>query len=227
MTLNEAIESKRGLPYAQAFDELRAETVSTVGAIRDANLRDVVSILASGLQYRLDTMALPVEVEPLRTALLTGFKYMTLPDYAFNLAMPEVMGMLLAGVQVGLVTETEKDKFIGLATYKTAKYPELTLKDILAYFEPALIDDQWHELPVTDARTFVVRLATALPEKSNIVIQMQDQYSESEASDWYHATALHGLNAVREYTAALPHNGYPRKLRYKCDYVLNAAVSVR
>lgn len=222
MTLTEAIELKRGKPYQEIFAELSAETVQHIGAIRGDNLRDVVSVLAGGLQFRLES----AEHSAIRTALLTGFKYMTLPDYAFNLAQPEVMGLLLAGVQSGLVAETEKDKFIALATYQASKYPELVMKDIVAYLNPELIDGQWHELPVTGARTFVVRLAAALPEQSHIVIQMQDQYDGS-ASDWYHATALHGLNAVREYTAALPHNGYPRKLRWKCEYTINAAVSVR
>lgn len=79
MTKSEYLESQRGKTYSVVVAEQPMETV--VGSIRGNNLRDVVAILAAGLQYRLDTMTLPAEAEPLRAALLTAFKYMTLPDY--------------------------------------------------------------------------------------------------------------------------------------------------
>lgn len=107
---------------------------------------------------------------------------------------------------------------------KKRPYSGVTLAEVTAA-RAATLDGQWHELPATDARTLVVRLSTGLPEQSYIVIEMQDQYSDGQ-SDWYHATALHGLLAAREYTAALPHNRYPRKLRWKCEYAIDAAVSV-
>ncbi|WP_348731831.1 hypothetical protein [Rheinheimera texasensis] len=108
---------------------------------------------------------------------------------------------------------------------KKRPYSGVTLAEVIAA-RSATLDGQWHELAATDAPTFVVRLSVGLPEHTSIVIQMQDQYDEGQ-SEWYHATALHGLLAAREYTAALPHNLYPRKLRWKCDYQLNASVSTR
>lgn len=109
---------------------------------------------------------------------------------------------------------------------KKRPYATVNLADVITA-RAVNLDGQWHELPVTDARTFVVRLSTAAPEQTHIVIQMQDQYGDGSNSDWYHATALHGLTAAREWAAMLPHNGYPRKLRWKCEYQLSSIVSVR
>ncbi|MDZ7868837.1 MAG: hypothetical protein U5L02_06465 [Rheinheimera sp.] len=88
------------------------------------------------------------------------------------------------------------------------------------------LDGQWHEIEETSNRQFVVRSMSAPPEPTSIIVQAQDQYGDG-VSDWYHATAIHGINGVREHQASLPYNGYPRKLRWKCDFNLNFAVSLR
>lgn len=102
----------------------------------------------------------------------------------------------------------------------------VTLADVVAA-RAIQLDGQWHELDVTDGRTLLVRLRAAAPEQTYIVVQAQDQYGNGTVSDWYHATAVHGLSVVREHPAPLPHNGYPRKLRWSCEYLLDVAVSVR
>lgn len=213
MNKSEYLESQRGKTYTQIIAEQPMETV--VGSIRGDNLRDVVAILAAGLQYRLDTMALPAEVEPLRTALLTAFKYMTLPDYGINLSMPENAGMLQAAVAVGLVTQGESDKFFQLASYQRPLH-SITREDCADYFGTG-----WVELPATDARFLTLQLNARTPEVTHILVQMQDLSGE-----WEHATALHGVQSCKPYRAELPYHGQARAVRWCCEYQLDGTVSV-
>lgn len=210
MTLSDAIESKRGKSYQEIYLELSSETVSNIGAIRADNLRDVVSILASGLQFRLES----AEPSAIRTALLTGFKYMALPDYAFNLAQPDVMMLLLGGVDAGLINEEEKDKFIALATYETAKYPELTFKDIVEHFEPDLVNvGEWSELVYSGGK-LALTLAQSLPEPSLIRIEA------SESLDGKNWTAFKRINHFYDvfeaglYLTDIPRSNLQRKIRW-------------
>lgn len=108
---------------------------------------------------------------------------------------------------------------------KKRPYATVKLADVVKAREITL-DGQWHEIEANNNRQFVIRVPEQPAETTYIVVQAQDQYGDG-TSDWYHATALHGIDAAREYVAQLPYNGYPRKLRWKCDYLLNAAVSVR
>lgn len=213
MAKQQYLESQRGKTYTQIIAEQPMETV--VGSIRGDNLRDVVAILAAGLQYRLDTMQLPPEVEPLRTALLTAFKYMTLPDYGINLALPENVGLLQAAVAVGLVTQAESDKFFQLASYQRSLL-NVTREDCAEYFGTG-----WVELPETDGRTFTLQLNRRTTEVTHIVVQMQDL-----SGKWEHATALHGIQSCKPYRAELPYHGQPRLIRWRCEYQLDGVVSV-
>lgn len=213
MTKSEYLESQRGKTYSVVVAEQPMETV--VGSIRGNNLRDVVAILAAGLQYRLDTMELAAEAEPLRTALLTAFKYMTLPDYGINLSMPENAGLLQMSVAVGLVTQAESDKFFELASYQRPLH-NITREDCAEYFGTG-----WHELPETDGQRLTLQLNSRAPELTHILIQMQDLSGE-----WEHATALHGIQSAKPYSAPLPYYGQPRKVRWRCDYQLNGTVAV-
>lgn len=213
MTKSEYLESQRGKTYSVIVAEQPMEAV--VGSIRGDNLRDVVAILAAGLQYRLDTMTLPAEAEALRTALMTAFKYLALPDYGINLALPENVGLLQAAVAVGLVTQEESDKFFQLASYQRPLH-NITRDDCAEYFGTG-----WNELPETRGQRLTLQLNGRTPEPTHIVVQMQDLSGE-----WEHATALHGIQSAKPYSAPLPYYNQPRKVRWRCEYALNGAVAV-
>ena len=216
MTLSEAIESKRGLPYQQIFDELSEETVSVLGAIRGENLRDVVAVLASGLQYRLDTMTLPPEFEPLRAALLVGFRHISIPDYAFNLAQPDVMGMLLQAVQVGLVSNSEHDKFVALATYETAKYPGLSYRDIIANFEPELVDiGAWSEPFEYQGGKLFLTLTQALPEPSLVRIEVSESINGENWTAFKRISHFYEVSDAGTYSTDIPRTNLKRRIRWR------------
>lgn len=214
MTKDEYLESQRGKTYTQIIAE--QPMLDVVGSIRGENLRDVVAILAGGLQYRLDNAVLPPEAEPLRTALQVAFKYLDLPDYAINLSLPENELLLLQAVTTGLVTQAEADKFLTLATYQKPEF-NLTREDCAEYFN----GNAWNEIEATDKQWLQVQLNTTAPEPTHIVVQWQASNGE-----WYHATAIHGLLAPVQYRAQLPFYGVARKLRLRCEYLLDAVVTV-
>lgn len=214
-TKTEYLESQRGKTYTEIVADQPVDGM--IGSIRGENLRDVVAILAGGLQYRLENAAPSIY----KTALQTAFRYMTLPDYAINLALPENAALLSGAVDLGLVTPAESNKFYELATY-TRLLHNITRQDCVDYFGPA-----WAELEETEAHTLVVRLLQSMPEQSCIVVEIQDIYEDGTLSNWYYATALHGLTIPKEYTVRLPSNGYPRRLRWKCEYPLSGTVSTR
>jgi len=203
MNKTEYIESRNGELHSVIIATQPTESV--IGSIRGDNLRNVVAILAGGLQYRLDN----AEDSPLRTALLTAFKYLTLQDYSINLALPENAGMLRLANSHGLVSDDELAQFFALATYERPLY-NITADDFVG---------EWVEIPPTDSRSITFTLNKKAPEQTYILIQWQDK-----AGDWYHATALHGVEAVKSYTAALPYDGEPRALRWRCAYALDVVV---
>lgn len=216
MTKQEYLESQRGKSYSDIVKNQPMETV--VGTIRGDNLRDVVAILASGLQYRLDTKVLPEEAEPLRTALLVAFKHLGLPEYGINLALPENKQMLESAVAVGLVDKKEADRFIELASYERPLL-NVTREDCAEYFNPG-----WHELPATHDRGFTVDLLEDLPESTTVVVQYKEIYPDRESA-WRHATSLN-VHQQGKYRADTPYNGYERRFQWRCEYALVGSVAV-
>lgn len=228
MSLSAAIEAMRGQPYNQIVTALRLQTEPAIGKIQGSQLKLLQSFIGkTGLRNRLAN-ATP-EQTPAAAAVTEAIQpaYLAREDsYSINLADPQVAQLLADAVDTGVLTTGEKGYLVQLATYNKPLWPNVTLRDVVAYFEPELLQGQWQEIEATSARTLKLRLRTAPLEPTYIVVQMQEQYDASTTSDWYHATALHSIQAVREYSAELPHNGYPRKLRWRCDYVLDAAVAV-
>lgn len=223
MTKNEYLESMRGVPYADIVAMQPRHNV--VGSIRGEDLRDVVTIFANGLKYRCD-MASP---SPIRTAILTAYDNLLLPGFALNFGLPEVMGLLVNGLGAGLIAQDEYEKFIELASYETAEH-NITIRDCVEYFEPERISvpGEWRVAPEPYVGGLLkLRLLTTAPEVTQMVIQLQDIYDDGTESEWYHGTAIHGLQLKREYPAVqLPTNGYQRRLRWSCPYVLDLALTV-
>lgn len=216
MTREEYLESQRGKTYTEILAEQPLE--GAIGSIRGENLRDVVAVLAGGLQHRLDNMSLPTDYEPLRTALLVAFKYLTIQDYAINLSLEENVTMLQMAVAVGLVTQAESNKFFELATYTFPKF-NLTRQDCAEYFNPG-----WHYIDSTHNRAFTVEVTEPLPESATIVVQYQEVY-DGWQSDWKNATSLI-VHQQGKYRADTPYNGYERRFQWRCEYTITGSVAV-
>lgn len=223
MTLQAEFDARQGKPYPEILSEIQAITEDVIMPIEGRDLRDVVTVLASGLDYRLQM----AEPSPLRSGLMRAFNSMSINEFGFNLADPVVAQMLDLGVSAGLVEINERLWFYGIATKQVLKYPELKLVDVIGYFEPEKVNNSWIELAETTNRTITFRIKESTLEQTSIVVQMQDVYEDGTFSDWYNATAIHGIQVAKEYSGTLPSNGYPKKLRWMCNYTLNVIVSTK
>lgn len=106
-----------------------------------------------------------------------------------------------------------------LANFKR-RFASVSLEDVIAA-RAAQLDGQWHELPETDGRTLTLQLNSRTPEVTHIAVQMQDLSGE-----WEHATALHGIQSAKPYSAPLPYYGQARKVWWRCEYALDGVVAV-
>lgn len=208
MTKNEYIQSRLGELHSVII--ATQPTTSVIGSIRGDNLRNIVSILAAGLQDRLDN----APASEIKTALVTAFKYLSLPDYAINLSVPGNMAMLDIAHSLSIITTAERAELIRLATYEVPVY-DIRKEDFY---------NEWYELPATSAPTLTLRLTEKPPETTHILFHMQDQYDDNTSSDWYYATALHNVSIVKEYKIPVPFNGHPRKIKWCCDYQLKCKI---
>lgn len=209
----------QALSNAERLALLLSKTERVVGKIAYGNTLHLVSMLARGLRARIDACQVPALKAAWSEALQPA--YLASPAYSINVALPEIRAMLTAGLQAGVCTQAEHDFIIELASYDKQLFAEATLKDVVNHFNPGLIDGAWHELPGSASRQLNLKLNAKPPEQTYIAVQWQDS-----VGDWYHATALHGVEAVKTYYVQLPYDGEPRKLRWRCDYNLDCVVSL-
>jgi hypothetical protein len=209
----------QALSNAERLALLLSKTERVVGKIAYGNTLHLVSMLARGLRARIDACQVPALKAAWAEALQPA--YLASPAYSINVALPEIRGMLTAGLQAGVCTQAEHDFIIELASYDKQLFADATLKDVVNHFNPSLIGGAWHELPESASRQLNLKLNAKPPEQTYVVVQWQDG-----AGDWYHATALHGVEAVKAYYVQLPYDGEPRALRWRCDYNLDCVVSL-
>lgn len=209
MTKNEYIASQLALGKTHSQIIAEQPMVDVVGSIRGENLRNVVAILAGGLQFRLDT----APESPIRTALLTAFKYMMLPDYAINLSLPENAGLLENAVQVGLVSSDERDQFFALATYKKPLY-EISQSDFAG---------SWHELGEVSSNQLIIKLKQKAPEQTHILVQSRDVFADGVYGDWRHNTACY-LELAGVYRCDIRAESR-QEVRWSCAYSLDVEIS--
>lgn len=222
MTKAEYIASQAGKPYSVIISE--QPMVDVVGSIRGDNLRNVVAILAAGLQYKLDT----AEESQIRTALLTAFRYMTLPDYAINLALQENVDLLNRAVNAGLVSVDERAQFFALATYQRPALPDLTVRDIVAVFEPHKVDlGDWVVLEQLATHRLMLTTRSDMPEPTNVRIEMRESHNGTDWTNWRRVAHFYEVDKAGVYFQQIPFNGLQRQVRVRGEqYWLDGTVQV-
>ena len=236
--------------YSERLALIRSKTVAVVGRIEQGQLKVLEAMIAAGLwRDKMDALKVAANAtlsnpdativdkqlaniklqvvagfhEAISEAKLANKAPFELGGHTVNMADPMVQQTFgaaqLSGVN--LITAAEAAKLMELATFQRQLWPSVSLRDVVAHFEPGLINGQWHELEETTGKILHLQLNSRPPEVTHIVVQMQDM-----AGEWEHATALHGIQSVKPYSAALPYYGVPRKIRWKCEYALDATVTV-
>ena len=149
-------------------------------------------------------------------------------DHPFNFIQGTVAGdgniAMLNQMITGMPDIADKltgfrNTMVALANKKKYPFAGVTLSQVSAA-RAVQVDGQWHEIPETQSARVNVKMLARVPEPVSIVVQWQDA-----VGDWYHATAIHGIEAARDYQASVPFYGTPRKLRWKCEYLLNVEVT--
>lgn len=224
MTLQAEFDARQGKPYPEILNEIQAITEDVIMPIEGRDLRDVVTVLASGLDYRLQM----AEPSPLRSGLMRAFNSMSINEFGFNLADPVVAQMLDLGVSAGLVDVNERLWFYGIATKQVPKYPSVQLIDVIKYFEPELFTTEWIELDIQAVcHKLQIALWETLKSSASIRFQAQELMDESTNtwSDWYDIGST-TVFSKRQYTLMLFQvTGKKLKFRYSCPYLLNVTVT--
>jgi hypothetical protein len=221
MTLEQYLESQRGKTYTQIIAEQPMETVQ--GSLLKQHYQEIKTILAAGLQLHLDTFVADTQdKQAALTALRVTFEpeYLADPDFKVNFNVAEVMDQYLFCIAVGALPQQFADRLIDQAKYARPIH-NITRQTCADYF-----GTDWQVLPATDARNLIVRLTAAPLEPTYIQVEMRDVYAEGDYSDWYTCQTISGVFARREYKAALRHEGYPRQLRWRCEYPITVTVMV-
>lgn len=222
MTLAQYLESQRGKTYTQIIAEQPTETVQ--GSLLKVHYQELKTILgAGGLRLHLDNF---VADSPEKAFALSAVKetfteqYMADADFKVNFTVPKVLDTFNATVALGVIPAAIAQELLDLAKYQRSVFN--VTRDICAdYFGTG-----WLVLPATDALQLLVNLEAQPPEQTYIQVQMSDVYPDETTSAWYTCTSLSGLFDIRRYKAKLRHEGYPRLLRWRCEYPLTVTVTV-
>ncbi len=205
MTKQDYINSQLALGKTHSQIIAEQPTVKIIGSIRGDNLRNVVAILAGGLQYRLDN----APDSPVKTALLTAFRYMSLPEYAINLSIKENADLLSDAVSVGLVDAKEKEQFFALATYEQPLH-NITQADFVG---------DWHELGEKSSNQLTIKLKQKAPEQTYILVQSRDIFDDNSKGDWRHNTACY-IELAGVYRCDIRAESR-QEVRWSCAYSLD------
>lgn len=219
MTKQDYIQSQLALgkTITEIINEQPTELVQ--GSLLKSHYQEIKTVLCAGLREHIDEFV-PANQEQ-KSALYSlretfTEEYLSDNDFKVNFNVPEVMGLFRKCVECGALPKAFADRLIELAKYKRPVY-NIERDDFLG---------EWNVLDIESKATVMTfRLKTRTPEPTKIIIQSQDVYPDGSVSDWYDNTVRYGIQIIREYRIELSHGGYPRKLRWRSEYVLDVDVS--
>lgn len=220
MSLETELESRRGLSYSQILNEIRAITYDVIAPIEGKDLRDVVTVLASGLGHRLQM----AEPSPLRTGLMRAFDSMSINEFGFNLADPVVVQLLDVGVSAGLIDVNERLWFYAISTKQVSSYPAITLRDVVAHFEPELVEiGEWTVLTPATTR-LMLSLTQELPELAAVRIEQRVSHDGIHWTNWERITPIIVKDAGIYYHT-ISANSMQRQIRWRGEqYKINGTL---
>lgn len=218
MTLSEAMEAMRGQPYNQILTALLQQTEPAIGKIQGSQLKLLQSFIGgTGLRNRLAS-ATP-EQAAAAAAVTEAIQpaYLAREDsYSINLADPQVAQLLTDAVSAGILTAPERAYLVQLATYQKPLWPQVTLRDVVAHFEPGLIDvGEWSELTPNDSRRLMLQTTAPAPESTVVRLEMCESHDGLHWTAWQRITPIVGVFEAGVYYQSIPFNGLQRKIRWR------------
>ena len=221
MSLAAAIEAMRGQPYQLILDTLRQQTASAVGHIRGDKIKLLQSFIgATGLRARLasatelQAAAASAIAEAIHPAYLA-----TEGTFSINLADPQVAGLLAGAANVELLDPAEVTYLTSLATYQKPIWPDVTMRDVVAYFEPDLVAvGDWNIVGVVTKNRLMLQTTVALPEPSAVRIEMRESHDGQHWTAWKRVAHFMDVADAGVYYQAIPNNGLNREIRWRGEF---------
>jgi hypothetical protein len=203
--------------YQERYALLMSKTQNVLGKIRGDKIKLLQSFIgAIDLRNRLANATDPIMVQAaasIQEAIHPS--YLAAEDtFSINLADPQVAGLLNGAQACGLLAPQEVGYLMNLATYPKQLWEGTKLSDVVAHFAPeAFIGNDWTELDPGASRKLRLRLNSATPEPTSVIVEMRE--FDGEWTDWFYVTAVHGVFQVRGYIFDVPSNGMSRQFRWK------------
>lgn len=218
------------LSHAECLTLVSGKVETVLGSIRGGQLKFLqVFISSTNLRKRLAAatpeqaqVAAAIE-EAIHPAYLAAEN-----TFSINLADPKVRAMLDGAVDAGLMTEAEGAQVLQLATYERPVFQEVTLRDVVAVRDPALLDvGDFSVLQNVFGNRLLLRLQNDLPEISTVRIEMRESHNNVDWSNWNRVNHFYGVEKAGNYYQVIPNNGLFREIRWRGeDYKIVGVMEV-
>lgn len=199
--------------YAERLTLLKSKAEPVIGKIAYGNTLHLVSMLARGLRARIESCQVPILKAAWSEALQPA--YLSSPAYSINVALPEIRQMLDAGMAAGVCTADEHAFIIQLATYQRQLWPDVTLRDVVAHFDPTLTDvGVWSEFEHQGGR-LALTLTQSLPEPSLVRIETCESVDGQNWTAWQRVSHFYNVSEAGLYLTEIPRSQLQRRIRWR------------
>jgi hypothetical protein len=200
--------------YVDRLATLHSKSDNVVGKIAYGNTLHLVSMLARGLRRRIESC----QAEQLRDAWSEALNpaYLGSPAYSINVALPEIRAMLDAGVAAGVCLPDEHEFIIQLATHQRQLWPDVTLRDVVAHFEPDVVNvGDWSVVSQLSTNRLMLRTTNTLPESDQVRVEMRESHNGQDWSPWRRVIGFSGVQEPGVYYQDIAFNGRQREIRWR------------
>ncbi|HCU64543.1 MAG TPA: hypothetical protein DF774_02155 [Rheinheimera sp.] len=206
--------------YAQRLALLKSKTEPALGKIRKDKIKLLQAFIgATQLRDRLASATDTQQAAAASVAEAIQPAYLAAEEtFSINLADPQVAGLLASAVSVGLLTAEEENYLIGLATYPRQLWPDVTLRDVVEHFNPALTDiGEWTELTYSGTR-LALTLTQSLPEPSLVRVESCESVNGQNWTAWQRIAHFYNVGEAGLYLADIPRSQLQRRIRWRGEY---------
>lgn len=230
--------------YAERYALLMSKTEQVYGRIQQDNLKVVEAMIVKGMwRSRMETLknsaesvianVTSTEVEKSQAKIVlqvvAGFHESiseakmankadpALGGHSINLGDALVMQTFQAASLpfVQMLTPEETVELLQLATYIRQIWKGTALKDVVAFFEPALTDlGDWSELNYIGGK-LSLNLLQSTPELTMIRIEVSESIDGQTWTEWRRVAHFYNVHQAGLYLIEIPYTQFQRKIRWR------------
>jgi hypothetical protein len=232
MSLESAIaELEAGQSHQQMLNQLRARMVYKMGLAQSGY---VLGYLASIGKLKIIRSVAANDDHPLSNAAdatLVTLQYRE----GFDFTLPANIVLLDAFVQAGILDADQANVVVGIGSKSVPEFENLTLKQVVAVREPALVNQSESNIVDVVAKKghqqlLIVTVGDGLPEAVNLQFQVRnkfgDVWSEWEGSS---VVGLTNKQTAGIYSARLPGDlikSDESQIKIVCPYAITVTLTV-